>query len=211
MKLSKLASAVFAVMGTVLLVGSIGLCMVSWSRPFAGIQPPDGAKDCAQAVLEALDSGDFSAAAQRFSGQPDLGLDREPAAAEGKQLWDAYRASVVVETADGCYSTGTEIYQDAAVTAMDLTAVMAQLNSRAAELLKQKLEEAEDPNAILGEAGEVPQQLRDEVRTQALTEALNGSAKTVTRNITLKLVQQDGRWWAVPDTALLEVLSAGLG
>lgn len=211
MKLSKLASAVFAVLGTVLLVGSIGLCMVSWSRPVSGIQPPEGAEECARAVLEVLDNGDFFAAAEYFAGQPELGLDQEPATPGGKQLWDAYRASVVVEAADGCYSSGTEIYQDAAVTAMDLTAVMAQLNSRAAELLKQRLEAAEDPAAILGEAGEVSQQLRDEVRTQALTEALADRAKTVTRNVTLKLVQQDGQWWVLPDAALLEVLSAGLG
>ena len=45
---------------------------------------------------------------------------------------------------------------------------------------------------------------------QALAEVLAEKEPTVTREVTLKLVDQDGQWWAVPDKALLEVLSGGL-
>ena len=209
MKLSKLAAGLFAAVGTVLLIGSIVLCFVGLNRPSEGIQPPEAAQNCADAVLEAIDSGDFSGAAERFYGQPALGLDREPATAAGKQLWNAYRDSAAVETAGSCYVAGTEICQDAAVTTIDLSAVAAQLDSRAAALLSQMLAEAEDPAQLLGENREIPQNLKDQTLTQALTEAL-AAPDTVTRQVTLKLVQQDGQWWALPDAALLDVLSGGL-
>ena len=59
MKLSKLASAVFAVVGTVLLVGSIGASFFALSKPEKAVKPTQEANAFAQSVLSALDSGDF--------------------------------------------------------------------------------------------------------------------------------------------------------
>lgn len=211
MKISKLAALAFAAVGTVLLVGSIVLCFVGLNQPSKGIQPPEEAAACADGVLEAVGSGDFDRAAKLLYGQPELGLDREPASAAGQQLWQAYRGSVSVTSEAGCYSEGSEIYRTAEITAMDVSAVMSQLGSRAAELLRNKLEEAEDPAGLLDESGQVPQSMKEELLTQALRELLAESPQTVTRQVTLKLVQQDGQWRAVPDQALLDLLSGGLG
>ena len=43
------------------------------------------------------------------------------------------------------------------------------------------------------------------VSGQALAEP-----ETVTTQITFQLVEQDGQWWAVPDQAMLDILSGGL-
>ena len=51
--------------------------------------------------------------------------------------------------------------------------------------------------------------LRQQALSQALTQVLS-EGTTVTREINVQLVKQDGQWWAVPDGALLAVLSAGL-
>ena len=56
----------------------------------------------------------------------------------------------------------------------------------------------------------MPEALPEDMLTQALTEVLTEQEPTVTRKVTLKLVNQDGQWWVVPDAALLEVLSGGL-
>ena len=143
-------------------------------------------------------------------GKPSLGLDREPAAAEGKLIWNAYRDSIAVTTDESCYGEGTNIYQTAQVSAMDIPAALSRLDSEAAALLNQRLETAEEPAALLDENGEVPQTLKDELRTQALTQVLS-DAKTVTTQITFQLIEKDGQWWALPDQALLDVLSGGLG
>ena len=209
MKLSKLASVVFAVIGTVLLAGSIVVTLLALNRPAESVKPAEAANACAQAVLDALNHGDFVGAAGYFYGTPSLGIDREPATAEGRQLWDAYRSSVEVTADGGCYGDGANIYQTAQVTAMDIAGTLSQLDSRTSGLLKEKLETAEDPAALLDENGEVSESLRSDIREQILREALEGG-KSVTTQITFQLIEKDGQWWVLPDQALLDILSAGL-
>lgn len=209
MKISKLASAMFFAAGTVLLVGSVVMSFAALSRPAKAVKPTQEANACAQSVLRALDDGDLSKVEEYFYGKPTLGLEREPATAEGKQIWNAYRDSIAVTTDGYCYGEGTNIYQTAKVTAMDITGTLSQWDKGAGELLKQKIDAAEDPAVLLDEGGDVPQTLKDELRGQALTQAL-ADAKTVTTQITFQLIEKDGQWWAVPDQAMLDVLSGGL-
>lgn len=209
MKISKLASAMFFAAGTVLLVGSVVMSFAALSRPAKAVKPTQEANACAQSVLRALDDGDLSKVEEYFYGKPTLGLEREPATAEGKQIWNAYRDSIAVTTDGYCYGEGTNIYQTAKVTAMDITGTLSQWDKGAGELLKQKIDAAEDPAVLLDEGGDVPQTLKDELRGQALTQALV-DAKTVTTQITFQLIEKDGQWWAVPDQAMLDVLSGGL-
>lgn len=209
MKISKLASAMFFAAGTVLLVGSVVMSFAALSRPAKAVKPTQEANACAQSVLRALDDGDLSKVEEYFYGKPTLGLEREPATAEGKQIWNAYRDSIAVTTDGYCYGEGTNVYQTAKVTAMDITGTLSQWDKGAGELLKQKIDAAEDPAVLLDEGGDVPQTLKDELRGQALTQAL-ADAKTVTTQITFQLIEKDGQWWAVPDQAMLDVLSGGL-
>ena len=209
MKLSKLAAGLFATAGSVLLVGAIVLSFAALSRPAKAVKPTEEANACARSVLSALEDGDLSAVEAYLYGKPALGLDREPATAEGKQLWNAYRDSIAVTAQEDCYGEGTSIYQTAQVTAMDITGTLSQLENRAAALLRQELESAEDPAALLDENGSVNGTLKDRICGQALTDVL-AEAKTVTRQITFQLIEKDGQWWVLPDKALLEVLSGGL-
>lgn len=209
MKISKLASAVFAVVGTVLLVGSVVMSFVALSKPAKAVKPTEEANACAQSVLSALDEGDFDDVVGYLYGKPSLGLDREPATAEGKQIWNAYRDSITVTTEERCCGEGTSIYQTAQVTAMDIPATLSRLDKRAGELLKQRIDAAEDSALLLDENGEVPQTLKDEIRGQALTQVLS-EAKTVTTQITFQLIEKDGQWWALPDQAMLDILSGGV-
>ena len=209
MKISKLASGLFAALGSVLLAGSIVTSFAALSKPAKAVKPTQEANACAQSVLRALDDGDLSKVEEYFYGKPTLGLEREPATAEGKQIWNAYRDSIAVTTDGYCYGEGTNIYQTAKVTAMDITGTLSQWDKGAGELLKQKIDAAEDPAVLLDEGGDVPQTLKDELRGQALTQAL-ADAKTVTTQITFQLIEKDGQWWAVPDQAMLDVLSGGL-
>lgn len=209
MRISKLASAVFAVVGTVLLIGSVVMSFVALGRPTTAVEPTREANDVAQSVLSALDHGDLSQVGTYFYGAPALGLDREPATAEGKQIWNAYRDSITVTADEGCCAEGTTIYQTARVTALDISEALSRLDEEAAALLNQKVETAEDPAALLDENGEVPQTLKDELRAQALTQVL-ADAKTVTTRITFQLMEQDGQWWVLPDQAMLDVLSGAV-
>ena len=209
MKISKLASAMFCAAGTVLLVGSVVMSFVALGRPTTAVEPTREANDVARSVLSALDHGDLSKVGTYFYGAPALGLDREPATAEGKLIWNAYRDSIAVTADENCYGEGTNIYQTAQVTYMDIPQTLSQLDKRAGELLKKKLDEQEDHFALLGEDGQIPQTLKEELRTKAFQEAL-AEPETVTAQITFQLIEKDGQWWALPDQAMLDILSGGL-
>ena len=209
MRISKLASGLFAVLGSALLVGSMVLSLTALRRPAKPGKPTEEANALAQSVLSALDHGDLSKVGTYFYGAPALGLDREPATAEGKQIWNAYRDSITVTADEGCCAEGTSIYQTAQVTALDIGEALSRLDEEAAALLRKRLETAEDPAVLLDEGGDVPQTLKDELRGQALTQAL-ADAKTVTTRITFQLVEQDGQWWVLPDQAMLDVLSGAV-
>ena len=210
MKISKLASALFAVVGAVLLVGSIVTSFVELNSPARAVKPTQEANDFAQLVLGALEDGDFTAVEGYLYGKPSLGIDREPAAEEGKLIWNAYRDSIAVTVDENCYGEGTNIYQTAQVTYMDIPQTLSQLDKRAGELLKKKLDEQEDHFALLGEDGQIPQTLKEELRTKAFQEAL-AEPETVAAQITFQLIEKDGQWWALPDQAMLDILSGGLG
>ena len=210
MKVSKLASAAFAVVGTVLLVGSIVTSFAVLNKPAKAVKPTREANDFAQLVLGALEDGDFTAVEGYLYGKPSLGLDREPATTEGRELWGAYRDSITVTAQKPCYGEGTNIYQTAQVTYMDIAQTLSRLDKRAEELLKEKLDAQEDKTALLGEDGQIPKKLAEELRIQALEEAL-AEPKTATAQITFQLIEQDGQWWVLPDQAMLAILSGGLG
>lgn len=210
MKISKLASALFAVVGTVLLVGSIAISFVALNSPSKAIKPTQEANACAREVLDALDSGDFDGVAAYFYGTPTLGIDREPATAEGRELWDAYRSGISVAAEGNCFGEGTSVFQNAQVTHMDIQQTLSQLDRRAGALLQKKLDEQEDYFALLEEDGQIPQTLKEELKTQAFREALE-EPKTVTTQITFQLIEKDGQWWVLPDQAMLDILSGGLG
>lgn len=209
MKLRKIAAGLLAVAGSLLLAGSVAACLGAVNRSAPAVPQANDAEAFAQEFLDTLDKGNLAGVEKCLYGAPDLGLTKEPATDAGKQLWQAYRDSVSVEYSDYCYSKGTNIYQSAKVTALDLSAAMGKLNSTAAEILKNTLETAEDPNALLNEDGTIPDTLRQQALSQALTQVLS-EGTTVTREMNVRLVKQDGQWRVVPDGALLAVLSAGL-
>lgn len=209
MKLRKIAAGLLAFAGGLLLAGSVAACLGALNKPAAPAPQTDGVREFALEFLDKLDKGDFSGVEKCLYGSPDLGLEKAPATEAGQQLWQAYRDSVSVEYGDNCYSEGTNIYQSAKVTALDLPAAMGKLSSTGAEILKNTLETAEDPTALLDEDGTIPDTLRQQALSQALTRVL-GEGQTVTREMKVRLVQEDGQWRVVPDGALLAVLSAGL-
>ena len=132
MKLRKIAAGLLAVAGSLLLAGSVFACLRAVNQPAASAPQTDGVRDFALEFLDTLDKGDLAGVEKCLYGAPDLGLTKEPATDAGKQLWQAYRDSITVDYSDDCCSEGTNIYQSAKVTALDLSAAMGKLSSTAA-------------------------------------------------------------------------------
>ena len=74
-------------------------------------------------------------------------------------------------------------------------------------LLDQKIAAAESLSDIYDERNEFHEELVEEVLQEALQQALAQDGQRVTRDVTLKLVNREGRWWVVPHQNLLQILT----
>lgn len=202
MKGSKILSAVFGVLGILLMVATAAVSIASRNAQPRMLESPEAASAQAQRMMDALCAGDYEAAQSCIYGQPDLGAG-EPEDAVSKLLWDAFTDSLSYEFTGLCQVTDTGFARDATVTCLDVSGVTAAVPQRAKALLEAKAAAAEDKTEIYNEDNE----LVDQALNDAVTQALSEDAQTVTRDVTLGLIYQDGAWWVVPDQALLQIIS----
>lgn len=210
MKIAKFFSFLFAVLGTVLMIASVGLCLLSLNAPVRMTEVPSGAVECSEALRGAIVEGDFASAGSLMYGQPDLGVEHLPETAEGQMIWEAFCQSIAFEFRGDCYATDHGLARDAVITTLDIPSVTEKLTQRAHALLTTRVENAQDMAELYDETNNFREDLVAEVLAQALEQAMTQDAGTVTREVTLTLVNRDGKWWAVPDQNLLTALSGGL-
>ena len=206
MKGFRVLSAVFGVLGILLMVVTASVCIVSRNAQPRMLESPEAASAQAQRMMDALCAGDYETAQSCIYGQPDLGAG-EPEDAVSKLLWDAFVDSLSYEFTGLCRVTDTGFARDAAVTYLDVSGVTAAVPQRAKALLEAQAEAAEDKSEIYNEDNSYREALVDQALSDAVTQALAEDAQNVTRNVTLSLIYQDGAWWVVPDQALLQTIS----
>ncbi len=207
MNVKKLVSALFALAGTVLLVGAAVLCLSGLNAGVRIVELPQGAEDCAQAFQEALAAGDLDTTAALLYGQPDLGAGT-PEDAQTALVWEAFRGSLELQFSGSFYATDSGLFRDGELSVLDLSAVTASLEPLAQASLTAMAAEEEDPSALY-EEDQLREDVLQQVLLQALEQALEQPAQS-TYETTLQLLYQDGQWWIVPDQALLKALSGGL-
>lgn len=207
MKVARFFSVIFAVLGTLLLVGSIVVCVFSLDAPAWIIEIPKQAVDCTDSFARNLNDGDLTAAAQLMYGQPNLGAEGTSADPETEIIWNAFLESISFEFTGKCYAADDGFARDASVTVLDISSVTQKLPERTQSLLKQRTASAQNMEEIYDNAGHFHEDLTKQVLQEAMQQALNQDAQTVIREVTVKLVNRDGKWWIVPDQTLLQAIS----
>ena len=210
MKKNIFISMPFAVIGIVLLVSSLLVCLASLNAPAIMVGTPKAAQVCAQNLLDAVSEGDYDTASQHLYGQPQLGVDREPAEQTGQKLWDAYIDSFSYTLTGGCYPTQNGVALNVAISALDLSSVGSTLADRMEAMLTERIEAEGEISEIYDENGDFQDALIQEILNNAFQEALEEDAEITTQEIALNMTYQDGRWWIVPDQALLQAISGGV-
>ncbi|MBR3973475.1 MAG: hypothetical protein IKJ99_05955 [Oscillospiraceae bacterium] len=208
MKATKIFAAVFALLGICTAFFAAYLGFANKDAVPKLLEKNDQAQAQVVSVMDALCQGDFEGAGQLMLGQPQLGLDREPAEAMGKLLWDAYVDSLSYELAGDYYTTEKGLAQKVQVTCLDWNSVTVGLHDATVKLLEQRVENAEDYDLIYDEND----QYREEFLMAAVYDAaaaLLKNAEMKTLELTLNLSYQDGQWWVVADNGLLDVISGG--
>jgi len=207
MKIARFFAAIFACIGVVLLIGSMGFFLLNRNAEVRVLELPREAVACSDAFAQALKEGDLEGAAQLIYGQPDLGVDTVPADPESAVLWEAFRGSISFEYTGKCHAAQSGLTRAGSITTLDVASVTEKLPERAQSLVNQRIAAAENLTDIYDEQNNFREELVTQVLREALQQALAQDARTVTREVTLKLIKRDGRWWVMPDKALLQALS----
>lgn len=210
MKIARFFAGIFAVIGSLLLVGSVGLCLFSLNAPARIEEIPEGALLCAEAVSDSIDSRDYAALEDCLYGQPELGLSGEPQEELTRMVWELAQENLCISWQGDCYMKDAAVCRDAVVTYLETASVTEGIPARAYALLTQRVEEATDMEQLYDETGEFREELMDEILKTAVTQACQEDAKTSTVEVSLEFVHRDGQWWAVPEQALMMALSGGL-
>jgi len=209
-KIARFFSILLGILASALMVLSIGLCLVSLNRQPQLQEVPEQAQKCAQTLMDNICTGDFQAAAQVMYGQPDLGADRDPADTAGVMIWDAFLGSISWEWKSGYYLTDTGIGRDARITFLEIPSVTEAIGRRSHELLTAKVVSATDMAELYDESNNFRPELVEAVLQEAVVRALAEDAKQTFLDVKLTMIHRDGKWWAVPDQALLTALSGGV-
>ena len=207
MKIARFFAAIFACIGVVLLLGSMGFFLWNRNAEARVLELPQEAVTVSDDFVQALNAGDLEAAAQLMYGQPDLGVGMVPASAESAILWDAFCSSIAVElVGDWTVEQGC-LVRNASITNLDISTILGKFPERIQPLLDQRIASAEALTDIYDEHNQFRKELVEEVLHQALQQSLSLDAQLVTSELPLKLINRDGRWWVVPHQNLLQILT----
>ena len=207
MKIARFFAAIFACIGTLLLIGSMGFFLLNRNADVRIQELPQEAVSVSEAFSQALNGGDLEAAAQLMYGQPDLGMSNGSADRESALVWEAFRDSIAFTYAGECYVEQATLVRKGTITTMNISSVLETLPERTQALLNQRITTAEALTDIYDENNDFRQELVDAVMREALQQSLTQDAQMVTREVTVKLVNRDGQWWVVPHQNLLQVLT----
>lgn len=210
MKLSKFFSLIFALLGMALATVAVVVTFRSLDAAPVLLSYSGEAEVQAEALMDAICEGDFSAAGAQMYGQPDLGVDRQPADTVGVLIWDAFVDSLAYEFHGNCYATDAGVARDVTITCLDISSVTDTLGERSRSLLAQRVAEAEDVEQIYDENGEYREDFVMEVLYDAAVQALKEDAVYETQDVTLNLTYQQDRWWVLPSQPLIAAISGGI-
>lgn len=207
MKIARFFSVMFAVLGSLLLVGSMGFLLLSRNAQVRVLEVPQEAVACSEAFAQSLNSGDPAVAAQLIYGQPDLGLEWTGSDPETAMVWAAFTSKISFAYTGKCYATENGFARDASITTLNVSESIRKLPEYTQDMINQKIATATELEEVYDEEGRFQQELADQILQNALNQALTQDVQTVTRDVTVKLVNRDGKWWIVPDQALLQALT----
>jgi len=209
MKRTKAVFPVFAVLGTLMAAVVVFICLSQRQAPPRMLLRADSASQCAEQMLTKVCSGDYSGAAAYLYGNPRLG-DQQPRSDQvTQQIWDAFIGSLRFELVGDTYVTESGVAQDVLLESLNIPSVTGSLKQLAPQMLVERAENAEDMSEIYTDNHEYRDDFTAVLLHDAAAQAIAAGEKTQ-RELTLNLIYDEGRWWVMPDQALLNAISGGI-
>ena len=210
MRFSKIIGALFGVAGVCAAVLCVSLAFQNVNASPVMVEQPESAREQVEVLMEAVSNNDYAAASAVLNGNPVFGADREPADAVGGLIWNAFCESLQYELVGDLYATDSGVAQNITVTALDMASVTEHLKERSEKLLEARVAAAENPDDVYDENNEYREDFVMQVLYDAAVQALKEDAKTVTGEVTINMIFENGQWWIIADSALLNTITGGV-
>lgn len=208
--IAKIIGLVFALAGIVVAGFTVETTKNNLNSIPVLLAPVEEAEAQAQALMDAVSTGDYSAAEALILGNPKLGVDREAADTVGVMIWEAFVESYSYELVGDSFATDSGIAQNVKVSYLDMNSVTANLRERSQILLEERVAQAEDVDEIYDENNDYKEEFVMDVLKEAVEDALAEDAEMTGAEFTLNLVYRDGNWLVVSDSALMAAISGNI-
>lgn len=203
----KIASTVLSLLGFLSVAAGIFAVSFGLQAEPVILREPEGARQCAEGFLNAVNDGDLAEAAAYLSDSSALGEVPANADTVAALVWDTYRTQLHARLAGALYTTPDGLCVDMELTAFSVDQVVEEIGSLAVARLQARVAAASDMSELYGDDGQYRPELVDDVLQQAALETLMGELPAVTTGISLHLAQSGESWKIIPDQALIDALS----
>lgn len=209
MKRTKAGPLGFAILGTLMAAAVVLICLSQRQAPPRMLLRTRSASQCAEQMLTKVCAGDYTGAAAYLYGSPRLGGQQPRSDQVTQQIWDAFIDSLHFELVGDVYATVSGVAQDVRFESLNIPSVTGSLKKLAPEMLIQRAENAEDMSEIYTDNHEYRDDFTAVLLHDAAAQAIAAGEKAQ-QELTLNLIYDEGRWWVMPDQALLNAISGGI-
>ncbi len=209
MKRTKAGALGFAVLGMLMAAAVVLICLSQRQAAPRMLFRSQSASQCAEQMLTKVCAGDYTGAAAYLYGNPRLG-DHQPRSDQvTQQIWDAFINSLHFELVGETYATESGVAQDVRFESLNIPSVTGGLKELAPEMLVERAENAEDMSEIYTDNHEYRDDFTAVLLHDAAAQAI-AAGEERQQELTLNLIYDEGRWWVMPDQALLNAISGGI-
>ena len=207
MILKKMLGVILVLVGLILAAGGIFVSFASLNAEPVLVSEPVEAAGRVTELMDAIVACDYQKASSLIYGNPQLGLDREPADEVGVMLWKAFTESQAYELKGSCVADNSGLTQQVVMTYLDISSVTANLADRSQAILTQRIENAENLDEIYDTNHEYREDVVMDALKEAVTMALKEDAKQTSVELTLNLIYRNKQWWVVSNSQLMSAIS----
>ena len=187
-------SKLFYTLSVILMLSAVILSFSMRNAPPIIIGSLNEAELQTEQFMEALCRSDYAAAEKLLAGSPELTPDKDHENPLTQALWEAYLHSFSYEFQGSCYSDEFGLYRDVTVSALNLPALMTDLQSRSAIHSA-----AQDHVHIMNTLAE------------AVPRMIAHGEYSAVHHLTLQLTAHKGQWKIQPTPQLIALMQGSTG
>lgn len=207
MKLTKIFAVLFGLIGLAVAAAAVWICLTFHDTAPILLSPATEARKTVSIMLDAVCSGDYTAASQQILGNPQFGASYKPEDPVEEMMWNAFQSSFSYELDEECFSTESGLSLNTKISFLELDSITRNLRERTQLLIQERIDAAETMDQIYNEQNEFLESFVMEALEDAIADSIEQDACFKTVEVTVNLIWRDNKWWVLPDTALMSALS----